>query len=253
MGIELSREGTHSTFQQREVDIQWRNIVERYTRKEMKFEGDIFPALQGIARSFSQMKGCHYYAGSWEDSLILDLMWSSSRNVPSRPQTWRAPSWSWASIVGPVFYWNNYLRKPCVTVLSVEVTPVGSDPFGEIASATLTLAGSAVSGTLDFSSGSCYLACQTKALPSKHHDSRTSLRLAFASDYDLRLFDGSQMWGMRMGEGLYNHFLILRQVDEANQIFERVGMEISYSELNQGRHDLRYFEENARPLTATII
>jgi hypothetical protein len=147
------KEGLYSAFRKHEVNEQWCQIVSQYSQMKLTFERDIFPALQGIAGAFSRVKECAYYAGLWEDSLILDLTWSSSRKNPGvRPQTWRAPSWSWASIVGEVFYWNSYLRKPCVTVLSVEVTPVGSDPFGEITSASLTLAGFALSVTLVYDS-----------------------------------------------------------------------------------------------------
>jgi hypothetical protein len=259
--------GVNSTL--RRVNMQWRNIVQRYSKKKLKFEGDIFPALQGIAKVFSKVKGCAYYAGLWEDTLVEDLIWHRSPFTPPgvRPQTWRAPSWSWASIKGPVFYWNKKegFKTIYVTVLSVEVTPVGSDSFGEIADATLTLAGSAVPVTLDCSSGRCYLAYQdehTKALPSEHTNSGTSKResfeqdynLHFDQDYDLRPFDGSQIWVLKMAEGAStSFFLVLRQVDEETQIFERVGIWIRYFYADIDGRIVRYLEDNACPLTVTII
>ena len=144
---------------------KWRRIVEHYTAKAMTFESDIFPALQGVANKL-QEDGEAYHAGIWNNSSILpnllchvrqdggwDLgIYQCSIEKPSRMcnlknvaktayrrEVWRAPTWSWASIVGPVSYDVPYNEgtKFLATVVDINTTPAGSDPFGQLESGTL--------------------------------------------------------------------------------------------------------------------
>lgn len=89
----------------------WHMLVEDYTKLNLTFESDIFPAMSGIAKSFQRHTQSEYVAGMWTKSLLSDLAWH--KETPSsgstkqiewhrRPQEWRAPTWSWASSLGPV-------------------------------------------------------------------------------------------------------------------------------------------------------
>ncbi|KAF2467682.1 HET-domain-containing protein, partial [Lindgomyces ingoldianus] len=89
---ELSRSGLT-------LKDQWYSIVTEYSKLHLTFEKDIFPALQGLAVSTQRHTLFAYHAGLWEDTLISDLMWIPKRQG-RRPRTWRAPTWSWASVVG---------------------------------------------------------------------------------------------------------------------------------------------------------
>ena len=86
------------------LGLTWIEAIEIYTRKQLTYEIDIFPAVSGLAHKF-HMKGLgQYLAGIWKDDLARGLMWSARtpRNPLGvrRPRSWRAPSWSWASVLG---------------------------------------------------------------------------------------------------------------------------------------------------------
>lgn len=73
----------------------------------LTFESDIFPALAGLVKQSQPLRKCPYYAGSWADSLAMDLLWRSRPpKTHSQSSIWRAPSWSWASALAPVDYYH---------------------------------------------------------------------------------------------------------------------------------------------------
>lgn len=89
----------------------WHRLVTDYTRLQMTHAKDAFPAISGIAKRLREVKQCRYIAGLWETSFLQDLLWYAQApaegvwTVPDHP--WLAPSWSWASIHGPVEYVAN--------------------------------------------------------------------------------------------------------------------------------------------------
>lgn len=88
----------------------WYQILTEYTKLDLSHESDIFPALQGVAQLMQSQRQTRYYAGLWEDTFLLDLLWTCGAydnywsNPPRsiQPEDYRAPSWSWASHIGPV-------------------------------------------------------------------------------------------------------------------------------------------------------
>jgi hypothetical protein len=121
----------------------WHAIVSEYSSSSLTYETDCFPALQGIGKQLYQLKKSAYVAGLWENSIIHDLLWYSDHKDKScRPQKWRAPSWSWASVIGRVT-WPNW-SSACTllsTYVTKEILPAGADEFGELLSAKITLRG----------------------------------------------------------------------------------------------------------------
>jgi hypothetical protein len=121
----------------------WHAIVGEYSSSSLTYETDCFPALQGIGKQLYQLKKSAYVAGLWENSIIHDLLWYSDHKDKScRPQKWRAPSWSWASVIGRVT-WPNW-SSACTllsTYVTKEILPAGADEFGELLSAKITLRG----------------------------------------------------------------------------------------------------------------
>jgi hypothetical protein len=121
----------------------WRTIVQQYSDQRLTYEKDIFPALQGISNVFYKYTRSHYLAGLWEDGLVVHLLWRSSM-TNSRPQKWRAPSWSWASVVGPITWdsesrHESYNFSPQATCINKEIQVAGADDFGELLSGSITL------------------------------------------------------------------------------------------------------------------
>ncbi|KAK1246314.1 hypothetical protein MKX08_000116 [Trichoderma sp. CBMAI-0020] len=140
----------------------WHMLVEDYTRLHLTFESDIFPAMSGIAKSFQKYAKSEYVAGIWAKSLLCDLTWhketvssSSTENVEwhQRPKSWRAPTWSWASALGPVQFLDigNGLLPLC-ELEEVKCLPYQSDPTGELRSGHLLLRGYLISTSIRYRS-----------------------------------------------------------------------------------------------------
>lgn len=91
----------------------WYKMLLDYSRRELTFPSDKLAALSGLASSFARKTGDIYLNGLWLHGLPEGLLWSSvglcrgtyeSTSWSSRPPIKRAPSWSWASLDGPVVY-----------------------------------------------------------------------------------------------------------------------------------------------------
>ncbi|KAH7152835.1 heterokaryon incompatibility protein-domain-containing protein [Dactylonectria macrodidyma] len=137
----------------------WYAIVERYSRLmgNLTHEGDVFPALSGLATRISGLLDDEYVAGLWWSNMVEGLLWTydiyNERPQPYRirlpPKSWRAPTWSWASMTDAISYQNHSrfqwtrgnLQEVYARVIDVECTSTGSQKTGPISSAALTLSG----------------------------------------------------------------------------------------------------------------
>jgi hypothetical protein len=120
----------------------WHRIVDGYSRKKLTYESDQLPALSGAAKRMQKYRSATYLAGIWGDSILRDLLWEA--RSPSKPKLthWRAPSWSWASVGGPISYpLCHAIRYTYVRIDGAECTPAGMDPTGEVSSGRIQLAG----------------------------------------------------------------------------------------------------------------
>lgn len=90
----------------------WRALVFDYTSRSMTFEKDKLVALAGLASELERKLGEHYQykAGMWitRFSIEYELCWTATTRrdgvKPYRPHVYRAPSWSWASIEGQIWW-----------------------------------------------------------------------------------------------------------------------------------------------------
>ncbi|KAH8896359.1 HET-domain-containing protein, partial [Thozetella sp. PMI_491] len=81
----------------------WSNIVEEFTtNRSLTYESDILPALAGLARTMSPAAGDDYMCGLWRDKLSGFLTWTPASSNGKRHKQHYAPSWSWASVIGPI-------------------------------------------------------------------------------------------------------------------------------------------------------
>jgi hypothetical protein len=117
----------------------WHDAAEVYTGMHLTYESDIFPALQGIASMVHQHRRCAYHAGLWKDSLVQDMLWFC-REPRMRQQSFRAPTWSWASVIGQVEYCYDP-TEILATVLSVRTLPKGKSALGELREGSLKIRG----------------------------------------------------------------------------------------------------------------
>jgi hypothetical protein len=77
------------------IQTQWLRMVNEYCKRNLTYESDILPAISGCASTFQSFTKDVYLAGTWVSDLPRGLLWSVQDSKPS--QSYRAPSWSWAS------------------------------------------------------------------------------------------------------------------------------------------------------------
>lgn len=137
----------------------WLQAVGAYSRLKLTFrEKDILAAISGVAKKTEQFKlGYTYAAGIWLESLLRELCWEACwPSVSSRLNEWAAPSWSWASVDGPVRYNTHFYDahksiwdEKCV-IHNVTCILAGEDATGPLKDASLTVSGHATRCTLEY-------------------------------------------------------------------------------------------------------
>ncbi|KAK5677194.1 hypothetical protein LTS10_010383 [Elasticomyces elasticus] len=139
----------------------YRGLVEAYTELDITKELDRVPALSGV--TFGRRD--EYLAGMWRSLLIECLHWypvsqSISNVMAHRPNIYRAPTWSWASVEAPIrhatkdFYKTKHSATCVAEVVDVAVTLAGVDPRGRVSDGFLKLRGP-MRGVVVTAIGSC--------------------------------------------------------------------------------------------------
>ncbi|KAF4906973.1 hypothetical protein CGCVW01_v012693 [Colletotrichum viniferum] len=101
----------------------WCNHVTAYAQCHFTKPEDKLYAFSGIAKLFQEVSSDRYLAGIWRSRVLYLLNWSVFTPKPKLSVQYRAPSWSWASVDGPLkmhTYFGRYNFQ--VTVLEMEVT-----------------------------------------------------------------------------------------------------------------------------------
>ncbi|MCJ1245679.1 hypothetical protein MMC30_002883 [Trapelia coarctata] len=132
-------------------------VLDEYNGLALTFGKDKLPALSGLAARVMRVTGDTYLAGLWAKDLALGLLWNSRqpsatalespenparfavRRTPNRATAvYRGPTWSWASIDGPI---SHPMRPDPDEELHLQVhmhvieavcTPAGLDPTGAV-------------------------------------------------------------------------------------------------------------------------
>lgn len=134
----------------------WTEIVSLYADRYLTVAEDTLPAMSGIASVFSNFMGDGYLAGVWKSDILRGVLWSYARfakpqvrslgklleSLDKPPETYIAPSWSWAGHRYIQFYFdaiNIDLIFSCHATGSTTVR--GKNPFGKVAKGHLLLTG----------------------------------------------------------------------------------------------------------------
>lgn len=118
----------------------WARLKRWYSRCNLTNAGDKLVALSGVARAIQNETGDQYFAGLWRRTLARELCWSAT-NPRERPE-YRAPSWSWAAVDGPVLFLAVVLKDVdtfYAHVRSVSVIHSGGTTLGAVLHGTLSL------------------------------------------------------------------------------------------------------------------
>ncbi|KAK1758983.1 heterokaryon incompatibility protein-domain-containing protein [Echria macrotheca] len=134
----------------------WPAVVNAFTKRDLTVEMDRLPALAGVVTELLSLthRGDTYLAGLWRSSIFEDLLWevdlafTPQSTTWRRPKGYRAPSWSWASIEGPVRMdikrdsgkWSGMYVAEDVKLVEAKVDPVSErNPYGEVKGGWLKL------------------------------------------------------------------------------------------------------------------
>ncbi|KAK3368562.1 hypothetical protein B0H63DRAFT_77877 [Podospora didyma] len=102
---------------------RWRSLVRQYSPRLLTMPEDKLMAIAGVAKLLAQKSSngtdgaCDaYHAGLWGSELLQQLLWwSADKDISPTPKHFQmhngVPSWSWASIQGPVAYMNPPLNS----------------------------------------------------------------------------------------------------------------------------------------------
>jgi hypothetical protein len=110
----------------------------------LTYQEDKLLALSGIAQIFQSYLDSddEYLAGIWRKSLPDSLLWIA-KGEPRRVQTYRAPSWSWASVEGHISYDLEVHGETSnlLTVLDSHVSTYTSNKTGQVIDGSMTVVG----------------------------------------------------------------------------------------------------------------
>jgi hypothetical protein len=136
----------------------WQQIVEKYSARDLTVPSDKFPAISGIAGKIRKATHNEYLAGLWKGNLASDMLWGAATPKSTDANrfaldTWRAPSFSWASLDIPITYTRlddeeREAFAPMVSLLASTCIPKGLNPLGTLAEASLKLRGPTLEATL---------------------------------------------------------------------------------------------------------
>ena len=132
----------------------WQRNIERYTLRKLSEASDRLPACAALADNCGEIMGLQssdYLAGLWKPDLMVQLLWCRAK-LPDVPvtdsPTYFGPTWSWASLNAPVWFFERYLTLSNLTV-KTEAQYIDSQikhkfeqsPYAEVESGRLVLQG----------------------------------------------------------------------------------------------------------------
>jgi hypothetical protein len=132
---------------------RWMLLVCVYSERSSSLSCDKLNAVSAVAQGFSPPLRLEYFAGLCQFSILRELTlvpkWSwDLEAMNTRPEVYRAPSWSWASVDGPLDYDSTFLELDGEVYLyrsdfiSCQIEPKSADnPFGEVLAGSLKLKG----------------------------------------------------------------------------------------------------------------
>ncbi|GJC96273.1 TOL-like protein [Colletotrichum higginsianum] len=88
-----------------DLEDAWLKVVTAFAGRQLTYFADKLPAVAGLAESFGGLMADddEYCAGLWLRSMPASLLWKGSKTAAPDLRSDAAPSWSWASVPGPVW------------------------------------------------------------------------------------------------------------------------------------------------------
>lgn len=120
-------------------------VIQYTSRKLSHPKADKLIAFSTIARRYAEWIEGDYCAGIFRNTMPWGLLWEGHNSGAESLATYRAPSWSWASLDHEVYFRPKiHVHQPTTFVEVLDVSVELEDPsneFGQVLSASLTLKG----------------------------------------------------------------------------------------------------------------
>ncbi|KAE9581531.1 hypothetical protein CGMCC3_g2600 [Colletotrichum fructicola] len=141
--VQQSAEASYGEMTEATLKL-WEKLVGVYSQCKLTKSEDKLVAFAGVAKAFQELTGDTYLAGVWRSQLLAQLNWTALEKMRAAhfPKRYRAPSWSWASIDGPVWPQFNAKRPNCENHMALEIIDAGatSNAFEGMADCPVDLA-----------------------------------------------------------------------------------------------------------------
>lgn len=120
----------------------WQRALSSYTQASLTKSEDKLIALAGIASELSPNISDGYIAGLWRDYMATELLWYVELDAEgSKSKHYRAPSFSWASINGPIVPGGWQKDDVLIRVQEAFAVTENSNPFGSVESGFVRIQG----------------------------------------------------------------------------------------------------------------
>jgi hypothetical protein len=138
-----SKDAGYSTGKWTSSKDWYLNVVLPFHHLKLSYESDKLLAISGLANLFmryNENRDDKYLAGIMESDLPDILPWRYKKKGSFRPKTYRAPSWSWASVEGEDLALRQNLEGMCSSLISAHVSLLDdSRPFGAVRAGSLVI------------------------------------------------------------------------------------------------------------------
>jgi hypothetical protein len=190
----------------------WYHIANLIMVQDPTFKEDLLPAISRLARQIQDSDAGTYVAGLWLDDLREGFIWDSDDDRSLRTHSYKAPSWSWASLercsdiqAFPKPYKYKFKRKSERTwarVLKANCTASRKDPLDAIFSSYIKISAPLLEmrwiSTLPWLDPETLLVDRLSAL--MYLDLEITLRVDLTLDFDLRLSKDQTLHCLLIGE-----------------------------------------------------
>lgn len=113
----------------------WVMIINKYSRRKLTNLNDKLIAISAVAKEFERVMNDEYLAGLWRNRFAAYLNWEWIGSVyKGQLSEYRAPSWSWASTEGEVWFddASQADRQDLMKILDVKIETVSADRTGQV-------------------------------------------------------------------------------------------------------------------------
>ncbi|KAK1991929.1 heterokaryon incompatibility protein [Colletotrichum falcatum] len=258
--------------------LQWRQIVQLFTERSISYDDDRLPALSGMAKQFGLMyevangRKDRYLAGLWEGDFATQLMWTSEddywRNPEiqsRRPKKWRAPSWSWAAVEGPVMFHPMSHFEQNIEVLEVHVEALyKEDLFGQVQQgARLVIRGALIHGLKVVSEAARPGDSLMGSVAGVRYEivDKAGIGHTVVWDDASSVLNGGEtekytclLVGKTSNKGdahPYHGFLVLKKVNQDANVFRRVAVSLRRSALDR-KEEMGMFKDTKREVMTLV-